>query len=507
MGLELETRVESGEDELARAARARASRLVRGFALLLDGNGIIRTLTRAVADQLGAAGQEGMALPPLPTPPQDALILLHERELRQQPRLGNATGRAGPAARSLQGMDPPFAPDDESSSGSHSDDGEWEDVHDAQKYSTPATKAASLFPRRDFDRVAVPKLMLLSRHPALVQSSIKSHTGVLVARRHPDANGEIDVFLERMSFATRIGMRLLYHGVDRGRFVRSKRVEELLRAWSEREGRRYDAPTNAYHKIVAFIRTYRIDCSELAKTNLADYPTLNSFFYRRLRRDARPIAEPKNPFIVSSAADCRLTVFRNVQEAHKLWIKGRNFSLAELLQDSKLARELDGGSVAVFRLAPADYHRFHSPVEGTMGETLHVPGAYYTVNSMIVRDQRFDVFTANKRDASILKCRHPSTGLPTRVAFVQVGALLVASIRQTAQQGQTLKRGDEIGYFAYGGSTIVAVFPPGCVKWNEDLLRNSEGRNARGLPIETLVKVGEVIGSWVTPLGGTADLL
>lgn len=134
------------------------------------------------------------------------------------------------------------------------------------------------------------------------------------------------------------------------------------------------------------------------------------------------------------------------------------------------------------------------------------------MNPMVVRDKRFDVFTANKRDGelsqtfrrdhrmsgsesvppcavSILMCRHPGTGRPVRVAFVQVGALLVASIRQTARPGQALGRGDEVGYFAYGGSTIVAVFPPGCVEWDGDLARNSEGRNERGLKLETLVQV------------------
>lgn len=140
---------------------------------------------------------------------------------------------------------------------------------------------------------------------------------------------------------------------------------------------------------------------------------------------------------------------------------------------------------------------------------------------MIVRDKRFDVFTANKRDGelrhlfrspineknppagltthrrlpavSVLESQHPATGQPVRVAFVQVGALLVASIRQTAHLGQTLKRGEEVGYFAYGGSTIVAVFPPGCVEWNEDLLSNSEGRNSRGAQLETLVKVSRIV--------------
>lgn len=66
---------------------------------------------------------------------------------------------------------------------------------------------------------------------------------------------------------------------------------------------------------------------------------------------------------------------------------------------------------------------------------------------MIVRDKRFDVFTANKRHVTVLEAVHPLTGLPAPVAFVQVGALLVASIRHTAKEGTKVKRGDELGYF------------------------------------------------------------
>lgn len=118
--------------------------------------------------------------------------------------------------------------------------------------------------------------------------------------------------------------------------------------------------------------------------------------------------------------------------SHSAPLQGRTFTLLELLQDAKLASELNGGSVAIFRLAPADYHRYHSPMAGQMGKTIHIPGAYYvrlsyslyrrhadvprtflqTVNPMVVRDKRFDAFTANKRDgngcASLLVLRENS---------------------------------------------------------------------------------------------------
>ncbi|GAA5913423.1 hypothetical protein JCM6882_001957 [Rhodosporidiobolus microsporus] len=345
------------------------------------------------------------------------------------------------------------------------------------------------------------RLVILSKHPAFVVAEVQSHAGVLVAiRRRKGDKGVVgveDVALERMPLPTRIGMRLLFHGVQKGRLLRSKHVEEAFKHWSIRTGEKYDSPHHARERIEHFVESYCIDTTDLLLPSLTSYPTLNSFFYRKLRQDARPIARPGDPTVISSAADCRLTVFDSVESAKKLWIKGQHFTLPALLHDAPLSAALAGGSVAIFRLAPADYHRFHAPVDCTVGGTKHIAGGYLTVNSMIVRDKNFDVFTSNKRDVTTLHTLHPLTQQPLPVAYVQVGALLVASIRQTKKEGREVERGEELGYFAYGGSTIVAVFPKGTVQWDKDLLRNSTGRNDEGVKLETLVKVGEKIGRWV----------
>jgi phosphatidylserine decarboxylase len=74
--------------------------------------------------------------------------------------------------------------------------------------------------------------------------------------------------------------------------------------------------------------------------------------------------------------------FASVNEATQLWIKGREFTVARLLGDAykdQAERYIDGALV-IFRLAPQDYHRFHSPVEGRIGEMTYIAGEYYTVN-------------------------------------------------------------------------------------------------------------------------------
>ena len=115
----------------------------------------------------------------------------------------------------------------------------------------------------------------------------------------------------------------------------------------------------------------------------ASYACFNDFFSRKLKPGARVTAEPANDRIISSSADCRLTVFDSVEEAKELWIKGQKFDLAGLLGDEKLAEGVftPGSDIVLFRLAPADYHRFHWPVgPAVLGPTKHLEGAYYTVN-------------------------------------------------------------------------------------------------------------------------------
>lgn len=73
-----------------------------------------------------------------------------------------------------------------------------------------------------------------------------------------------------------------------------------------------------------------------------------------------------------------MNVFSSIDAATNLWIKGKNFNLSNLLQDQELADQLEGGSIAVFRLAPQDYHRFHIPAKGTIEKINPIAGTYYT---------------------------------------------------------------------------------------------------------------------------------
>lgn len=286
---------------------------------------------------------------------------------------------------------------------------------------------------------------------------------------------------EKMQVYVRLGIRLLYKGA-RGR-MEGARARRLLKSLSIKQGAKYDSPESA-RDIPSFIEFHGLKVDEILEP-ISSFKTFNDFFYRKLKPSARPTESPDDPRRLVSAADCRLMVFETVSEATKLWIKGREFSIARLLGDAyrEEAERYVGGPLAIFRLAPQDYHRFHVPVDGRIGEMRDVKGEYYTVNPQAIRSA-LDVYGENVR--KIVPIDSPQFG---RVMVVCVGAMMVGSIKITVEEGQDVKRGQELGYFAFGGSTIVVLFERGAVEWDEDLVIN--GRAC----LETLVRVGMGIGT------------
>ena len=294
---------------------------------------------------------------------------------------------------------------------------------------------------------------------------------------------------EPMSMYVRLGMHLLYYGSEQQKLLHSKRALELLEEQSVKMGRQYDDPSSVEH-IRPFIESFDLQGSlkEMVEPDPTKYATFNDFFAREIREAARPIAEPENERVISSPADCRLTAFPTVDLATKYWIKGFGFSLAALLGSEDLARRFEGGSINIARLAPQDYHRWHAPTSGRIESIDEIPGAYYTVNPQAINEEgTLDVFCENRRSVMILK--RAGTGSP--VAVVAVGAMLVGSIKYNpgVEVGRDVRRGQCLGSFRYGGSTVIVLYPKGEVALDQDLVKNSTEQVC-----ETLVKVGWRVG-------------
>lgn len=289
---------------------------------------------------------------------------------------------------------------------------------------------------------------------------------------------------EKMGVYVRLGIRLLYKGLDK---AKTKRIRNLLRKLSIKQGEKFDSPLLA-RDIESFIKFHKLDLSECVITDPRKYPTFNDFFYRKLQPGSRPNDAPNDRKVIVSPADCRCTTFETVDKATELWIKGRNFTLPKLfngnfdnLQDSDLFQP-DKCSLGIFRLAPQDYHRFHSPIDGRVKTIKFIEGEYYTVNPMAIRSD-LDVFGENVRVLIAIETEDFGT-----VIMIAVGAMMVGSTVLSVKENDTIKRGDEVGYFKFGGSTIILLFERSKFCFDSDLINNSSSC------IESLVRVGQSIG-------------
>ncbi len=232
-------------------------------------------------------------------------------------------------------------------------------------------------------------------------------------------------------------------------------------------------------RISGTVKDLNIDMSEVIVPE-GGFASFNDFFIRRLKAGARPLAAEKEALV--SPADCRILVYPKLEEGSCIPVKGSSFSVDELLGQpgAELAEEFSGGSLCVCRLCPADYHRYHFPADGELRRSWRLKGKYHSVHPMALWSG-LRVFAQNLRQVNMLELEN--FGLS---AFIEVGAFGVGSIRESFGGGK-FRKGEEKGYFAFGGSTIIMVFKAGSIVFDADLLAKSAEN------IECLVRMGEQI--------------
>ena len=143
----------------------------------------------------------------------------------------------------------------------------------------------------------------------------------------------------------------------------------------------------------------------------------------------------------------------------------------------------DHASMVILRLAPQDYHRYHSPVGGTIASQHTIGGSLHSVNSDAMTSGNYAIF--NTRVVTIINT--PARG---RVAFVAIGAVCVGSVQMVRGPGDVVGRGDELGYFQFGGSTIAVLFEDPAstgLRFDDEILALS------ALRVETLVRVRQAV--------------
>jgi phosphatidylserine decarboxylase len=164
-------------------------------------------------------------------------------------------------------------------------------------------------------------------------------------------------------------------------------------------------------------------------------------------------------------------------------VKARSFTIAQLVGDDEIAAGYFGGLCLIFRLAPVDYHRFGYVDDCEQSPVKTINGFYRSVHPLSLQMMKA-VFTENRREYCVLK-----TANFGEVVHIDVGATGVGRIVQRHPDGGRFTKGDEKGYFEFGGSTVILLLKPGAAKIDDDVAEYS------GRGIETIVRYGEKIGA------------
>jgi len=240
-------------------------------------------------------------------------------------------------------------------------------------------------------------------------------------------------------------------------------------------GNTMDCPSSV-KKIQPFIGEFDIDMSTAQKQ---EFNSFNDFFTRKLKNNARPVDTSST--VTVSPADGKILAYANIRNSDFI-IKGSRFNVFSFLNNARLAEKYLDGSLVIIRLAPFDYHRFHFPLSGSVSPITRVNGDYYSVNPLALHKMT-EIFCLNKREFTII-----SNPLFGDVVMTEVGATMVGSIVQT-YTGNFVKKGEEKGYFKFGGSTVVLLFEKNKIRIDEDLLIHTLNG------YETMIKEGERIGA------------
>ena len=218
-------------------------------------------------------------------------------------------------------------------------------------------------------------------------------------------------------------------------------------------------------KIIPFIEKFHVDAREFEKP-VAEFTSFNDFFIRKLNLDYRPIAPGENVAIIP--ADGRYLFIETIAENWQFQIKGTSFDLRSFFKDESLAKDYTGGSAILGRLCPIDYHRFHFPLSGSASATKVINGSLYSVNPLALKWNP-GILSMNKRTLCELE-----TKAFGKVLLVEIGATFVGSIEQTYTPFSHVRKGDEKGFFQFGGSAVALFFLPGTLCLDSDLLKLSQ---------------------------------
>lgn len=272
-------------------------------------------------------------------------------------------------------------------------------------------------------------------------------------------------------------VRLLYSSIG------GQKLGSLVtnKYFSKAYGALQDLPSS-HRKVKPFIEKFGIPMDQYepgtrpSHDQRDSYRTFNEFFIRKFKLGQRNfVSEPNR---MPAFAEARYVGFNEIEEKKTYPVKGNYLLAKDLIGNDQVSKIFEGGPLVIARLCPVDYHRYHYPDNGKVLDNFRVPGVYDSVNPLALRYKN-QVFIKNERHVSILQTENFG-----RLAYIEVGAICVGKIVQSHRWNKPFVRGEEKGYFLFGGSTVILLGEKGAWKPSADIVANTN----RG--IETYLQLG-----------------
>lgn len=227
---------------------------------------------------------------------------------------------------------------------------------------------------------------------------------------------------------------------------------------------------------LTFAEKNNIDMSEYEERM---YSSFNDFFTRKLKPGKRWITTDDSVLI--SPCDGKVSAYE-ITGSDMFVVKNSVYTVDSLLRDSKLAKRYNGGTALIIRLSVDDYHRYCYCADGVKSRNRRIEGMLYTVNPVINR--HVAVYKENSREYCMIRTKRFGD-----IIQMEVGATMVGRIANVhSEAGKSVSRGEEKGFFEFGGSTIILLIQKDKVNVCKDLILNTR----QGF--ETKVRLGEMLG-------------
>lgn len=222
------------------------------------------------------------------------------------------------------------------------------------------------------------------------------------------------------------------------------------------------------------------------------FASFNAYFHRQIQAAARPVADPENPKVIVSANDG--TVYKiafDVAEEDRFWIKGQPYSLRDMLSGSAYLDRFLHGTVFQTFLSGANYHRWRAPIEGTVRAAYVVEGLMFSNAESAGPDPTAGTYSqgyetsVNTRGLVFIESPDPNIGM---VCVMPIGITEISSVSIQVGRGDVVKKGDELGFFSYGGSSMALLFQKGAIQ-KFTVPNNTSGDPDGGPPVNVNAQI------------------